>query len=275
MEFENQIAIVTGASEGIGYGISKDLADKGAKVYLVARTPEKLEAAKTRITNAGGRAEIKSADITDFVAMKKIIDEVYETENRLDIFVNNAGVWKEQSIDTSFDEIWDLIEFLGKAPFQISQYLVQKFKDKKENNLKILTVSSQAALEVMDGNLGYVPAKMLLTSGLFSLQSEVEKAGLNHINFYRIYPNTVATEKMMSAIRAGHVQNPVSLEAVVDTAIALLLDETKTRDVRIGYYPGKGIVRTHLPSDPKEFYARTNTEDEVIDANFTPEDLLK
>lgn len=279
---ENKVAIVTGASEGIGFGISQALANQGVKVYLVARTPEKLDSARAKIVRGGGRAEIKPADITNFEAMKKIIDDVYDAENKIDIFVNNAGLWKEQSINTPFEEVWQLIEFLGKAPFQISQYLVQKFQDKKDNPLKVLTVSSQAGLEIMDGNLGYNPGKMLLTAGMFALQREIETAKIEHINFYRLYPNTVATEKMMPAIKKGietngkeGVTNPVSLEAVVNSAVDLLLDKTPTRDVRVGYYPGRGIVRTYFPSDPAKFYYHTKQIEEVVNSDFRPEQLLK
>ena len=80
---------------------------------------------------------------------------------------------------------------------------------------------------------------------------------------------------MMDAIRANQVQNPVKLESVVDAAVNLLLNKTPTRDVRVGYYPGKRIVRTYLPSNPNDFYYQTKTSEEVVDSDFIPEDLLK
>lgn len=272
---ENKIAIVTGGSEGIGFGIALALASKGAHVYLVARTLEKLEEAKKKIRGRGWEADIKPADITDMDAMKNIIEEVYAENGRLDFFVNNAGTWKGQSLDTPFDEIWKLIEFDMKAPYQLAHYLSSKFRKEKTNNLRILTVSSQAALQVMNIGLGYGPAKMGLTAGLFHLEEELRNEGVENVKLYRLYPNTVATDKMIQAIRTNQVQNPVKLEAVVDTAVDLLLDKTPTRDVRIGYYPGKGIVRTYLPSNPNDFYNQTKTTEEIVDSKFTPEDLLK
>ncbi|OIO80695.1 hypothetical protein AUJ84_02875 [Candidatus Pacearchaeota archaeon CG1_02_32_132] len=296
---ENKVAIVTGGSEGIGFGIASALASKGTRVYLVARTLEKLEKAKERITQQGGKVDIKSADITNIESMKEIVENVYRDNGRLDIFVNNAGAWKGQSLDTPFDDIWKLVEFDMKAPYQLAHYLSSRFRSEKENTLKILTVSSQAALQVMDIGLGYGPAKMGLTAGLFHLENELRieiegkideeikrgllkeeekeqrKEELSRVKFYRLYPNTVATEKMMEAIRKNQVQNPVSLEAVVNTAIDLLLDKTPTRDVRIGYYPGKGIVRTYLPSNPDDFYHPAKITEEIVDPDFIPEDLLK
>ncbi|NCO11344.1 SDR family NAD(P)-dependent oxidoreductase [Candidatus Pacearchaeota archaeon] len=272
---ENKVAIVTGGSEGIGFGIASALASKGTRVYLVARTLEKLEKAKERITQQGGKVDIKSADITNIESMKEIVENVYRDNGRLDIFVNNAGAWKGQSLDTPFDDIWKLVEFDMKAPYQLAHYLSSRFRSEKENTLKILTVSSQAALQVMDIGLGYGPAKMGLVAGLFHLENELRQGNVDHVKLYRLYPNTVATEKMMGAIRSNQVQNPVKLESVVDTAVDLLLDKTPTRDVRIGYYPGKGIVRTYLPSNPDDFYHQTKTSEEVVDPDFIPEDLLK
>ncbi len=272
---ENKVAIVTGGSEGIGFGIASALAFKGAYVYLIARTPEKLEKAKEKIIKQGGKAEIRSADITDIESMKEIIEHVYRDNGRLDIFVNNAGTWKGQSLGTPFVDIWEVIELDMKAPYELTYFLVNRFKKEKGNNLKILTIASHAALQVMDNGLGYGPAKMGLVAGLFHLENVLKRENVENIKLYRLYPNTVATEKMMGAIRANQVQDPVKLESVVDTAVDLLLDKTPTRDVEVGYYPGKGIVRIHLPSDPDYFYHQIKTTEEVVDPNFTPEDLLK
>ncbi|MBI2451713.1 SDR family oxidoreductase [Candidatus Pacearchaeota archaeon] len=272
---ENKIAIVTGGSEGIGFGIASALASKGILVYLIARTKEKLEKAKEKIIQQGGKVDIKPVDITDIEAVKKIVEGVYKDNGRLDIFINNAGAWKGQSLDTPFADIWKLIEFDMRVPYELTHYLVNRFRSEKENTLRILTVASQAALKVMESGLGYGPAKMGLVAGLFHLEEELQREGVKNVRLYRLYPNTVATEKMMNAIRANQVQDPVKLEAVVDAAIDLLLDKTPTRDVRVGYYPGRGIVRTYLPSNPGDFYHPAETTEEVVDSNFTPQDLLK
>jgi len=269
---ENKVAIVTGGSEGIGFGIASALAKEGAHVYLVARTKSKLEVAKGRIQKQGGKVDIRPADITDLEAMKKIVDDVYDAHRRLDIFVNNAGTWKSQSLDTDFEEIERLIVFTMMAPYRLTHYLVNEFKDKIDNHLDILTVSSQSALRVMDSGLGYGPGKMGLTSALFHLDEEMRLAGIENVQNYRLYPNTTATEGAREAIENGDIQDPTTLSSVVDSALYLLLDKTpgKTRDMRIGFYPGRGIVRTHLPSDPENFYNPKDVLEEVVDRDFTP-----
>ena len=272
---KDKVAIITGGSEGIGFGIASALALKGAHVYLIARSLEKLEKAKEKILQQGGKADIRPADITNIDQMKEVIEGVYKDNGRLDIFVNSAGTWQGHSLDSSFADIWKLIELDMKAPYEITHYLAGRFKDEKSNNLGILTIVSQAAFEVLDSGLGYGTAKMGLAAGLFHIERELQKAGVENIKLYRLYPNTVATDKMMEAIRANWVQEAVKLVSVVDTAMDLLLDETLTRDVRIGYYTGRGIVRTYFPSNPRDFYHPAKTTDEVIDADFTPKDLIK
>ena len=272
---KDKVAIITGGSEGIGLGIASALASRGTHVYLVARTLEKLEKAKESIAQHGGKVNIRSADITDIDAIKEVVEDVYKENGRLDIFINNAGTWKGQSLDTPFADIWKLIEFDMKAPYEITHYLAGRFKGEEKNSLQILTVVSQAALKVIGSGLGYGTAKMGLVAGLFHIEKELQKEGVENIKLYRLYPNTVATEKMMDAVRANHAGSAIKLEFVTDTAIDLLLDKTPTRDVRVGYYSGKGVVRTYFPSTPGDFYHPVGTTEEVIDSDFTPQDLLK
>lgn len=272
---KNKIAIITGGSEGIGFSIASTLAAQGVHVHLVARTLSKLENAKAQIVEQGGKADIHSADINSIEAITAIVENIYKTYGRLDIFINNAGTWQGHSLETPFDAIWKLIEFDMKAPYQIAHYLAGRFKKEKNNELRILTIVSQAGLKVMSNALGYGVAKMGLVAGLFHIEKELAKAGIQHVKLYRIYPNTVATEKMMDAIRAHQVKDAVRPSVIANAAMDLLLDATPTRDVRIGYYEGKGIVRSYYPSISKEFYNPSKIIEDIIDPNFTIQDLLE
>lgn len=273
--FENKIAIVTGGSEGIGFEIASNLASKGAHVYLVARTLEKLKKAKDKILQQGGKVDIRAADILNFSSIKELVEDIYKVNGRIDIFINNAGTWEQHNLDSSFADIWKLIEFDMKAPYEIAHYLAGRFRKEKNNNLQILTVSSQAAIKVLDSSLGYGTAKMGLGAGLFHIERELEKEGASNVSLFRLYPNAVATEKMMDAIQAGNVPNPVKVESVAGTAIDMLLGKTPTRDVRIGYYLGKGIIRTFYPSNSAEYFNSQKITEEIVDPNFTIQDLFK
>lgn len=127
----------------------------------------------------------------------------------------------------------------------------------------------------MGSSLGYGTAKMALAAGLFYIQKDLEKEKVENIKLYTLYPNTVATDKMIEEMKAHGVMDAVTVESLANTVVEMLSDATPTRDAQIGYYPGSGIVRTYYPSAPGDFYHPASTSDEVIDPSFTPEDLLK
>ncbi len=270
---EHHVALVTGGSEGIGFGIAQALAREGTTVYLVARNREKLERAQGRINAVHkGKAEIYEGDVTQFDVIRHIIDTIYATEHRLDIFVNNAGKYEPVSIDSEFPEQMLQLDFY--APFKIAHYLVQKFSREKRNHLKILTVVSQAALQVFPAGVGYGTAKMALAAGLLHLDKELQDRQISNVELYRLYPGTVGTEAVMALVRQGKLQNPTSVESVVDAALDLLQGKTTTRDVRIGYFPGEGIKRMYLQSNPDRFSLLDTVTEEIIDTDFDPQSLL-
>ncbi|WP_406373997.1 SDR family NAD(P)-dependent oxidoreductase [Streptomyces sp. NBC_01550] len=86
------VALVTGASSGIGAATARELADQGATVVVVARRKDRLEALAAEITQAGGTALAVEADVTDRDQAAAAIGRAVERFGRLDILVNNAGL---------------------------------------------------------------------------------------------------------------------------------------------------------------------------------------
>ena len=91
-DFEGRIALVTGASRGIGYQIAKQLAERGAHVIALARTVGALEDLDDDIKAAGGEATLVPVDLTDFDALDRLGAAIFERWKKLDIFVGNAGM---------------------------------------------------------------------------------------------------------------------------------------------------------------------------------------
>jgi 3-oxoacyl-[acyl-carrier protein] reductase len=89
---KGRVALVTGASSGLGVRFAEVLAREGASVALVARRADRLAAVKTRIEQAGGRAVAVGADVLDRNAMTRAFDEVEKAFGTVTILVNNAGV---------------------------------------------------------------------------------------------------------------------------------------------------------------------------------------
>jgi NAD(P)-dependent dehydrogenase (short-subunit alcohol dehydrogenase family) len=90
--FEGRVALVTGASRGIGQAVARALAAAGAHVILVARTVGGLEDVDDEIQKAGGSATLVPLDLKDFAALDRLGASIYERWGRLDAFLGNAGV---------------------------------------------------------------------------------------------------------------------------------------------------------------------------------------
>ena len=86
------VALVTGASSGIGQATAAELASLGARVVVVARRMDRLDELVARIEDAGGKASAIAADITDETTAQRVVAQTVELYGRLDILVNNAGV---------------------------------------------------------------------------------------------------------------------------------------------------------------------------------------
>ena len=274
MEFKNKIAIVTGGSEGIGFGIAQKLISGGAKVYLVARTISKLEKAKDLLSKDKNSIEIRPADITDFDSIKNIIDEVYDSEERLDIFVNNAGAYQPITINSPLQNVDRILSLDFFAPFKITHYLLQKFSP-INHELKILNILSQAAQVILENGIGYGTAKKAFAASLFELEHQLAVEKINNIKLYRLYPGTVATKAVIELVKLGKLQNPTSLESVIDAAIDLLMDRTKTRDIYVGFVPSEGIKRKYYSFDPDKFTLLPLLQEEVVDRTFNPNNYIE
>ena len=89
--FENKVALVTGASYGIGFAIAKDLASRGAHLILTARSVEKLEALASSIRSEGGKAYVFEADLSVSGSANELFEKISSEGIKIDLLVNNAG----------------------------------------------------------------------------------------------------------------------------------------------------------------------------------------
>lgn len=106
-DLTGQVAIVTGASQGLGKAVAIALGINGAHVVCIARNAEKLAATVGEIEQLGGKAEALACDITDRTAAKEAIEGTAKQHGRLDILVNNAGITRDKLMRGMSDEEWD------------------------------------------------------------------------------------------------------------------------------------------------------------------------
>ena len=110
-DLTDQVALVTGASQGLGQAIAIELARNGARIACVARNAEKLAETVDAITSAGGKAEAFTCDVKNRGNVDEVVDKVAEDWGRLDILINNAGITRDTLLPRMSDEQWnDVIE---------------------------------------------------------------------------------------------------------------------------------------------------------------------
>ena len=103
---KDQVAVITGASSGIGAAIAKAYAKEGAQVVIAARSADKLQAVAAEINEAGGRAQATVCDVSIEASVQSLFEGVHSEFGRLDILVNNAGLAKGGPTDELSFETW-------------------------------------------------------------------------------------------------------------------------------------------------------------------------
>ncbi|MBT7257169.1 MAG: SDR family NAD(P)-dependent oxidoreductase, partial [Planctomycetaceae bacterium] len=106
-DLSGQVAIVTGASQGLGKTCAMELARNGARVACLARNADKLAETVTAIEEAGGHASAFSVDVTDRESVDQTVDQIAEEWGSVDILVNNAGITRDALLPRMSDEDFD------------------------------------------------------------------------------------------------------------------------------------------------------------------------
>ncbi len=197
-KLQGQVAIVTGASRGIGAATAHRLAAAGASVVLTARDDEALDAVTAQIQRAGGDAHYVAADLADPDQIDPLIASTMEHLKRVDILVNNAGmIWPlEETADADMDEWAYNIHVNLMAPFFMTRTVLPLMQHQGYG--RILNVSGGAAARPIPGWGAYCAAKAGLD--MFTKVTALEVAKSN-ITVNALYPGLVDTE-MQAAIRS-------------------------------------------------------------------------
>lgn len=138
---DGKVAIVTGASGGLGLSAAKAFAENGASVALLARRKDKLEKGVREIIDAGGKAIAVECDVTKEDQVKKAVDEVVKEFGTVHILLNNAGIAQRGSVETLTAEEWDKsMDANVKSAFLMSKYTIPLMRKQKYG--KIINISS-------------------------------------------------------------------------------------------------------------------------------------
>lgn len=148
MRLNEKVAIVTGASSDIGKGIAKRFVDEGAKVILIARNLEQLEATRKEIGNEESTVSI-SCDLTDESQVLQTVNQIVDTYGKIDILINNAGAINDpiHFHEMQDSEIKKLIDVNLFGVFHMTKAVLSKMSDVKNGAIvNIGSISSERAI---------------------------------------------------------------------------------------------------------------------------------
>ncbi|MEM0677390.1 SDR family oxidoreductase [Corynebacterium amycolatum] len=227
-----KVAVVTGASSGIGAATAKQFAAEGFRVVLGARREDKLEAVAEEIRAAGGEATVYKVDVTsddDVVALAK-------AEPRVDVLVNNAGgAWGMESVEGAVEEKWRWmydVNVLGTL--RVTRALLPALKS---TSGIVLTVGSIAGRQVYTGGAGYNAAKHAERALVEVLRQEVAVDG---VRVTEIDPGRVHTDFSLvrfdgDETKAAAVYDGVESLTADDVADIIVFAATRPNRVNIDF----------------------------------------
>ena len=211
----DKVAIVTGASRGIGEAIAKQLSSCGAKTILIARNFDQLVAVKETIISNGGIAESMAGDVSNLNSISEIVTNTIDKLGRIDILINNAGISRDNIIMRMKEDDWDSVMNINlKGCFNgIKSVARPMIKNKAGRIINITSVIGQI------GNAGqsnYAASK----AGIMGLtKSMAKELGSRNITVNAVAPGYITTdmtnelndevkEQMKSSIPLGRLGTP-------------------------------------------------------------------
>ena len=158
MQLKNKVAIVTGGSKGIGWGIVHVFAQRGAKVVVVARNKNAGMQTVEEVLERGGDAIFVSCDISNEVEVQAMVQETLDAYGQIDILVNNAGVGVYKSVVEATSDDWDrCLNIDLKGVFLCSKYVIPHMQAIGKG--AIVNISSVHSQATANGTGPYAAAK--------------------------------------------------------------------------------------------------------------------
>ena len=211
----DKVAIVTGASRGIGEAIAKQLSSCGAKIILIARNSDQLVAVKETIISNGGIAESMAGDVSNLNSISEIVTNTIDKWGQIDILVNNAGIVRDNIFMRMKEDDWDSVMNINlKGCFNgIKSVARPMIKNKAGRIINITSVIGQI------GNAGqsnYAASK----AGIMGLtKSMAKELGSRNITVNAVAPGYITTdmtnelndevkEQLKSSIPLGRLGTP-------------------------------------------------------------------
>ncbi|MET3108454.1 NAD(P)-dependent dehydrogenase (short-subunit alcohol dehydrogenase family) [Oxalobacteraceae bacterium GrIS 2.11] len=229
VNFEGKIALITGASSGLGARFAKVLAEAGAQVVLAARRIDRLKELRAEIEAEGGAAHMVELDVTDYSSIKSAIAHAETEAGPIDILINNAGVSNSQRLlDVTPDDYAYIMDTNQRGAFFVAQEtakrMVARAKGDPKKQHRIINIASVAGMRVIPGLGSYCISKAAVIQMTRAMALEWGKYG---INVNAICPGYISTEinqgffdtdegrKLMASLPRNRVGTPQDLDGLL------------------------------------------------------------
>ena len=213
-KLNGKVAIVTGASRGIGKAISITLGAEGATVVLTARAEDKLLEVSHQVTEAGGTAIAVPCDIENPDAIKSLIKTVESKFGQLDILINNAGLTHSADFEDTTTEAWDkCMRVNARGPFILCRQAMPLLKNAQ--NGRIINIASVVGIKGYPKQTAYSASKHALRGMSIALANELAST---NVRVHVICPGGVDTEmvqKVRPDINKDELINPNEIAELV------------------------------------------------------------
>jgi NADP-dependent 3-hydroxy acid dehydrogenase YdfG len=219
IKLNGKVALITGASAGIGQACARALAEEGARLVLTARRQDRLDELKEEAEKLGAQAICVVGDAREESTAIKTVEAARQTFGRIDILINNAGAGNYKNlIETSAEEYDDLMDTNVRSTFLFTRHTVPVMIEQGQGT--ILMISSMAGVYGFAGEAVYCATKFAQVGFAQALDRELRPSG---IKVGVICPGGVKTE---FALGRGRTQEGVSSSDMLepsDVAGAVLL----------------------------------------------------
>ncbi|PAT43843.1 SDR family oxidoreductase [Vandammella animalimorsus] len=231
IDLSGRVALVTGASSGLGSRFAQTLAAAGATVVLASRRRDALQAVQQRITQAGGRAFVTAMDVTDPASIEAALADAQAQAGPIDILVNNSGVSTTQKLQDVTPQDWDFVLDTNlKGAFFVAQGVARQMIARAQagggalQGARIINVASMAGLRVLPMIGIYAVSKagvvqmtraMALEWGRFGINVNALCPGYIETEINRAHFQTESGKKLIQMLPRKKVGQPEDLDGLI------------------------------------------------------------
>ncbi len=203
--FASRVSIITGASQGIGEVIARQLAEAGAQVVLVDVQQEKLKEVCQSILEKGGQARYYLADVSQLTEAQRVCDDVVAKLGRVDHLVNNAGITRDGLLLRLKEEEWDAVLAVNlKGVFNFTKAVLRPMVNQRWG--RIVNISSVVAMMGNVGQTNYAASKAGVIGFSRALAREVAGRGITVNCVAPGYIATPMTERLPEEVKKAFLE---------------------------------------------------------------------